>query len=370
MDGIKSLAELTFERSQKFRPLPADYRYNVIEIGAFDNGPAFNEWLVQEDDLPAFVTKEPVDSDNKTAEASLKLICIPRDVDVTLAISKGTFKALFEAMDADPCALYMIARDYDGFHEYNGSESPVTTFVGTPTYAIVWTFNRKTMVTRGLFLRRRPDPWAPFRDVLDTYRFYLFTPHLLSFVSSFYMLRFFDEQTNELELQTIRMIETATGFGSDESHPPPEPVDTKRLTSWAQATAEVQTDLSNALRHQKTSRALLAHLTLSFDTHEADVVPDAFLDRYHRSLQALADAVPTLERHMDVFEDYAAYLKDRAGRLGAVVGHLIASHLDISLEFDLTDAQAICTSRPRGISRRKSSQQQQQQQLGRERKAI
>lgn len=100
------------------------------------------------------------------AVASLKLVCIPRagvddagnpDTDSnTLAIGRETFLRLYvDHMDADHCALYYVAREYDGYHEFTDTpKGVVTKFIGTSEYALIWTFNRRTLETRGLFLDR------------------------------------------------------------------------------------------------------------------------------------------------------------------------------------------------------------------------
>lgn len=125
--------------------------------------------------------------DEIEAVASLKLICIPRaeppaaDLSnsaasgisgdfpseatggaTALAISREAFLRLYvDQMDADHCALYYLARDYDGFHEFNDhSRGIVTKFVGTSDYALIWTFNRRTLETKGLFIDRY-HRWQP-----------------------------------------------------------------------------------------------------------------------------------------------------------------------------------------------------------------
>lgn len=100
------------------------------------------------------------------AVASLKLVCIPRADTTTaadghhpntLAIARETFLRLYvDHMDADHCALYYVAREYDGYHEFTDARQGVvvTKFLGTSDYALIWTFNRRTLETRGLFLDR------------------------------------------------------------------------------------------------------------------------------------------------------------------------------------------------------------------------
>lgn len=386
MEGLKLIAQSTFDKRQKFRPSAgagtteeAAYRYNVIEIGAFGGTstgtPAkrqsvgnvqstsggggrqtgsskisLNEWMVFEDDLGSFMKKRPIDyvpsaasafggeleKPNKTvtqssttvssgpsapsrspsmhsskltansttaataattvtsnsagndrfrkdrgkeeieAVASLKLVCIPRagvdddgnpDTDSnTLAIGRETFLRLYvDHMDADHCALYYVAREYDGYHEFNDTpKGVVTKFIGTSEYALIWTFNRRTLETRGLFLDRcqrwrssdsrsaaaashandgsapvtpvkkffggqgdvsspstpskkwtkkqtgtvsASETWSAFRETLSIYRKYVFAPQVLSFVCCVQMLRAFDDQANEEDLPRLKEIE-------------------------------------------------------------------------------------------------------------------------------------------------------------------
>lgn len=229
------------------------------------------------------------------AVASLKLVCIPRmepDLSASaesgisgdfssdgtgnaLAISREAFLRLYvDQMDADHCALYYLAREYDGFHEFNDhTRGIVTKFVGTSDYALIWTFNRRTLETKGLFLDRyhrwqppdEPFPssanintraptsgfgsapvtpsnksirqesssvqttpskrwtkrqtgtvsgsaaWHGFRDTLKMYRKYVYAPQLLSFVACVNMLRAFDEEVNDEDLPSLRHIEANLG---------------------------------------------------------------------------------------------------------------------------------------------------------------
>lgn len=393
MEGLKLIAQSTFDKQQKFRPSAgpgttgeAGYRYNVIEIGAFggtststaakrqsvgnvqsgsggggggggrqsgsSNKISLNEWMVFEDDLGSFMKKRPIDyvptapsaafggelekpktlaqstttassgpsapsrsasmhsskvTANSTtaataattvtsngagnerfrkdrgkeeveAVASLKLVCIPRagvddagnpDTDSnTLAIGRETFLRLYvDHMDADHCALYYVAREYDGYHEFNDTpKGVVTKFIGTSEYALIWTFNRRTLETRGLFLDRcqrwrssdssaaaaashggagndgsapvtpikkffgqgdvsspstpskrwtkkqtgtvsASDTWSAFRETLNIYRKYVFAPQVLSFVCCVQMLRSFDDQANEEDLPRLKEVE-------------------------------------------------------------------------------------------------------------------------------------------------------------------
>jgi hypothetical protein len=540
MEGLKLIAQSTFDRHQKFRSgSDESQRYNVIEIGAFEqpnaqspnlNAPfpsnsdgslsaaagrpqddtskttgtvaghrsgtscrtTFNEWTVYEDDLVAFMKMRPVESvavspkrsaaaqlqqaegkipkalqvdgqasttdasgglpsttsakghsrsvslqSTKTAStsastataatspaktsveaprktkqeleaaASLKMVCIQRappeegsDADTnSLAISREAFLHLYvDIMDADHGALYFIARDYDGFHEYNDStKGVVTTFIGTADYALVWTFNRRTLETKGLLIDRKPplaeqtrgpapsqaadstsarkksskaragavlpsDAWVGFRNMLKMYRGYIFAPPLLSFVSCLHMLHSFDDQLSAGDLPHVKDIERKVGGGtatmetiktsdstgtsqfksrslsrqssSYATRPSTEPsfidlapgtspqqnhFSIDRLISWSQASGEIADSASRRLRHIKMGREILEMLSREHETVVADVVAPPFLDRYHRAMQGMIEAIPAVERHMASLEETLVDLKARTERLNGLV---------------------------------------------------
>lgn len=335
------------------------------------------------------------------AAASLKMVCIQRapleegsDADTnTLAISREAFLHLYvDTMDADHGALYFIARDYDGFHEYNDTtKGVVTTFIGTADYALVWTFNRRSLETRGLLIDRKPpeqakdpvpaaDPtsakkksskassaaiipseaWLGFRNMLKMYRGYIFAPPLLSFVSCLHMLHSFDDQLSASDLPHVKDIEKKVGSGTAEktkigdvartsrsksqslsrqsssyatrlstepsfidlspgtpTHQKPFSID--RLISWSQASGEIADSASRKLRHIKMGREILDMISREHETMVADVVAPSFLDRYHRAMQGMIEAIPAVERHMASLEETLVDLKARTERLNGLV---------------------------------------------------
>lgn len=529
MEGLKLIAQSTFDRHQKFRGTDDSQRYNVIEIGAFEspnttqsttsgtasnrqsigsvpnsqtasdgnagvgksqddatkatgaaaseaggNRTTFNEWTVHEEDLVAFMKMRPVElvptspkrytsqlsqtdpkipkaqgqaTDSATAStaghsrsvslqstktastsvttattgtsptkvsdeaprkarqeveaaASLKIVCIQRaaanedstgDAN-TLAISREAFLHLYvDTMDADHGALYFIARDYDGFHEYNDTtKGIVTTFIGTADYALVWTFNRRSLETRGLLIDRKPpeqakdpDPvpeatstkkkqsksgpvipseaWVGFRSMLKMYRGYIFAPPLLSFVSCLHMLHSFDDQLSANDLPHVKDIERKVGSGATETTKAGEvartsqfksqplsrrssshatrlstepsfidfspgtptqqqkPFSIDRLISWSQASGEIADSAARKLRQIKMGREILEMISREHETLVADVVAPSFLDRYHRAMQGMIEAIPAVERHMASLEETLVDLKARTERLNGLV---------------------------------------------------
>lgn len=334
------------------------------------------------------------------AAASLKVVCIQRapsdeasgaDTN-TLAISREAFLHLYvDTMDADHGALYFIARDYDGFHEYNDTtKGIVTTFIGTADYALVWTFNRRSLETRGLLIDRKPpeqpkdpdpapestsakkkqskagavipsDAWVGFRNMLKMYRGYIFAPPLLSFVSCLHMLHSFDDQLSASDLPHVKDIERKVGNGTTEATRTGEvarttqsksstlsrqsssyatrlstepsfidfspgtptqqqkPFSIDRLISWSQASGEIADSAARRLRQIKMGREILEMISREHETVVADVVAPSFLDRYHRAMQGMIEAIPAVERHMASLEETLVDLKARTERLNGLV---------------------------------------------------
>ncbi|KAJ0109697.1 hypothetical protein J7T55_014259 [Diaporthe amygdali] len=358
------------------------------------------------------------------AAASLKIVCIqraaPEEVDGadtnTLAISREAFLHLYvDTMDADHGALYFIARDYDGFHEYNDTtKGIVTTFIGTADYALVWTFNRRSLETRGLLIDRKPpekakDPgpapeattakkktskgstgavipseaWVGFRNMLKMYRGYIFAPPLLSFVSCLHMLHSFDDQLSASDLPHVKDIERKVGNGTTEitktgdggkttrsksqplsrqssnyatklstepsfvdfspGTPTQKPFSIDKLISWSQASGEIADSAARKLRQIKMGKEILEMISREHETLVADVVAPSFLDRYHRAMQGMIEAIPAVERHMASLEETLVDLKARTERLNGLIsalfsreqantdGNPMASSLDLAL---------------------------------------
>ncbi|KAL8380633.1 hypothetical protein RB595_005078 [Gaeumannomyces hyphopodioides] len=113
-------------------------------------------------------------------------------------------------MRADNCVRYFICRDYDGFHTYGGggaaATSPaavrtlITRFLGTPLYALVWTFDPSTLTTLVLFLNRRGRTFPGFADTLRALGKHLAAGlSLPGFASSLFLAHDFDDATGRRE---------------------------------------------------------------------------------------------------------------------------------------------------------------------------
>jgi hypothetical protein len=339
MDGISSLALSAFETVQRFRNPPSGYLHDAVEVAVspedakVESGDAVERITVEllqhqlpESRLLPWFQDLNYPAVKSIPEATFRAIRIDRELDVSLNISKDCFVQIFDAMRADPAVKYMICHDYDGFHEFTAQGYLTTRFIGTPIYAILWTFDPVGMATRALFIRRRLEPFTNFVKILRAFQTHIYTPWLPGFVSSYLMLQWSDRETSEFELRVIRYVEERTGFG-------PQPsgkrglqaagmegkFDINVLTSWSQAVNEVSGNIGNKIRHQKISRTVLGMITEARKLRHGEALPDSVVEKHQHSLEELSRAVPLLERQLNTYLDYLSYLKDRAERLSAVV---------------------------------------------------
>lgn len=347
MDAILSLAISTFEAGQTFRKAAPAYKYDALEITSFPDamdskdannettelGPKYYQRQIPEAGLLAWLREDvksdtehmPIMSAQPIPKASLKLLRIDRDLDVTLSIAKDCFEGIFDIMRADPSVKYMICEDYDGYHEFNGEGYLPTRFIGTGTYAIFWTFDAFTFTTRAVFIRRRLyEFFYLFSNVLRAHKSHIYNPWCLGFVSCYVTLHWSDRETSLFELKGLRHIEDKTGFGPVGKRGL-KPVgmegrfDINTLTSWSQVVNEVAGNIGNKVRHQKVSLTVLGLIAKDDGLDGIDNLPQDTLRKYRDSLDNLRRALPLLERHLATYLDFLGYLKDRSERLSAVV---------------------------------------------------
>ncbi|KAK4233587.1 hypothetical protein C8A03DRAFT_38692 [Achaetomium macrosporum] len=343
MEGIRSLAQSAFEEEQRFHPPENVARvYDVVDLRAFgpfpDKPSTLNRVADSGDEEHAMPNLQALTQEElctwllsatgrdetgahqclPQASATLRVVRIRRR-GPGLVISQSAFTQIFEWMKADPAIKYMICQDYDGFHEYRGEGYRLTRFFETGLYALVWTFDPVSMTTTAIFLNRRTTPglFEQFVNVLWEYRSHIHTPPLLCFVSCYFLLQFFDREINRWDFGTIRHIEQETGFRPDRVAEavfifPSQDVlksDIDQLASWLRAVNEVAINLSNVTRHETNSQVLLGVVLNEHESGEHPGISGEALARCRSSLRALAEAVPSVERHLSLYIEYILYLK-------------------------------------------------------------
>ncbi|OTA95386.1 hypothetical protein M434DRAFT_69401 [Hypoxylon sp. CO27-5] len=283
----------------------------------------------------------------EAVQATLKLVRIERDFDVTLKVPSTGFQALFAAMRADHMALYLICRDKDGYHEFVncGAGYLPTRFLGTSKFALIWTYDPHTARTVGIFIQRRRDTFADLGNVLQVYASCAATPYVVCFAIAVHQIQRHDSETLASELAILRAVEDRTGFGPHGGAAErllklrQHRFDIDELADWMQGLSEVAGRIKNMTRHQRVARQMLEILVKSEEAGEetASVPEGPMRVRYETSLQTLSEAVPTLQRQMAVDGEYLAYLQYRAERLSGVLFAFL-THEDAAANTNLAAA--------------------------------
>ncbi|AEO63820.1 uncharacterized protein THITE_2109416 [Thermothielavioides terrestris NRRL 8126] len=350
MDGLRVLSESVFAKQAFSSPSPRR-ELHVFEIP--HSGPA-RRGTVLEPELGIWANPNHGTAATRTPEspavACLRLVCVHRELDVTLGVSELAFRKLMESMRVDKGALSMISRDYDGFHMFgqgssnkghgvmDASSALPTWFVGTSLYAILWTFNPETSHSLGVFFNRSRNTFASFTDTLETFAAYIHSPHLLCFNVCVHQLHTYDDDSNRFSLKTIRDIEKQTGYYPNAAaldDPDLEPrrwatteFEIGQLSDWARRVGIVTRDAASKTRHQATYRAIvtevrkagaIARKAASRRPAKGLAWPDSRQMMREESALALSEAVPVIEKQLATYAEYLDFLRYRAERLSDVV---------------------------------------------------
>ena len=289
MEGLTQLSTSIFQSTQQFANPSPTRRLVAFEIAVIDRVGHFRRTEVAETDLQGWGSTNAAQPSGTSLpatsafEASFKLVCIERSLILSLNMSKDRFYRLFDVMEADPAALYLICQDYDGFHEFRGgSRHRRTWFFGTSLHAVLWTFDDtvKPARTVAIYFRRRRDSrnaFVNFGETLRAFRNHASTWQIMLLVIVVHSGLWFDEHTL-VNLNQVRRIEGCTGFGPHTTIPPyharrnaltvknsylsSNNLDIDTLMEFSQSVNEVAGNLSNKLRHLRVLQTMLRRLEI------------------------------------------------------------------------------------------------------------
>ncbi|KAK9797921.1 hypothetical protein SCARD494_03093 [Seiridium cardinale] len=169
-----------------------------------------------------------------------RLLCIQANERGSLMIDKEIFELLWrlESPGFDDASLWLIAHKYDGYHYFHGPNQIDTFFYGFPFFAVVWTFNHRTLSTAAIIIERKfyralegraaprrhvplagidmPSPAystsSNFTSSLEKHASYTSASGFMGYVIALVICIRYDSFDSESDLSQIREIEESTGF--------------------------------------------------------------------------------------------------------------------------------------------------------------
>ncbi|KAI1770950.1 glycoside hydrolase family 31 protein [Hypoxylon cercidicola] len=355
MDEFAQLSRENFEVFQRYGDaIGPDPKHRAIAVHASPDAPTtYVEKDLELDHLLKFFGARPSSNGIAPDEnggggaraASLKLVVIDSRLESwsnpspSLWTSKDAFLRLVDVMDMNPSALWLLRSEYDGFHHFQSlsSGSVVDTYyIGTSSFVLIWTFDRRSLHTHALWILRQQSslnsnaPAAWFLNVLRRHQNHIRSPFLLAYVTALGTCCTFDGEIS-YRAHVVRLIERQTGY-STHSSSIEERLGMQSLTVSIKEVGEVLNHNANKERHFR-----LMENVLDFILENAIECVDTRTEGEMASTQCLLAAIPILKTRMHASQEYLKYLKERAERLSTVLFALL-THEDSATHAELADA--------------------------------
>ena len=326
MDGLRNVAEGTFESAQEFNERSAGFEYNALEIvKPEDESPQCQAHILTQRELWKFGISEQLQRrDSQEGQPStFRLIAIPRSHDRSLLISKEDFWRLFKALDLDAWVLYPVARKYFGFNFYRAPNGCTTFFVGTVFYALLWTFDSRSRSTNAIALVRQSNGlkggnaiYAELAAMLQDYASFIDNPYLIVMIAAFHIVRFLDQSLG-VGFDVIREVEAKTGHGAwFDPHGSKMSIDD--ITVWSRTTGAIRVDVSNHFRHVEIATSLLSSITDDSCDMRSCMTKDGQGD-YGSSMAELKVVADVIQRQVNSCKATTRYLQERVKSQAGVV---------------------------------------------------
>ncbi|KAF2830362.1 hypothetical protein CC86DRAFT_452807 [Ophiobolus disseminans] len=364
MDGIRKTSQSAFDNCQKFIKGGHGQTFESLAISQSNSrGPSVNRSCLVETELPEWIAAW-----DATTEATLKLVCLPAEPDTSLKVSRDVFSMTMDCMRADPSMLYLICHTKDGFHSFPGNADRdglhlPTWYVGTSRYAVLWTFEARHCVTRGVIIERQRDAFKGLTDVVSNFTDCIHAPQVMCLALPLFQIHFYDART-ESALNDMRNIEKSIGFGPRrtlghwegdksggyEASTGMATFAIDEIFALSQKVHEVAGKIKNSDRLRRSAMRMLDDVLYASRAADVDNKKlGGHRERYCLALHKLGEAVPVLQRQIWANADYMAYMQYRAENLSQVIIALL-THEDAAASIDLATASRKDTSSMKTIA--------------------
>ncbi|KAF5006941.1 hypothetical protein FDECE_6717 [Fusarium decemcellulare] len=323
MDGLRALARSKVQSYGRFSELQtATSSFSAIRIFTYPaQDPEYEQHSVLEGDV-----SKPLDDPKQKgqhANATFKLIIIPRDDVEIIKMSGDSFLKLYDAYNIDPCTLNYICQNWYGFNSSNVLyRGAYTFFLGTVMYALVFSFNPTTMTTSAILLPKDSNGFGTglsasneFQTILEEYKDKVYSPITLMLVALIHHTQWLDRALYT-QLRAIRHAESKSGYGPYGGRS--RRVEIETLTQVSTDIGILLVTLSNKARHQEIAGSLLEFLEKSTKsgakTYE---VPKAMKDACD---EAYRPVLAILRQQLKGGCTTTKYLQERTQSQSTVVG--------------------------------------------------
>ncbi|KAF4472814.1 hypothetical protein FALBO_295 [Fusarium albosuccineum] len=295
MDGLRALARSKVQSYGRFSELHTATRsFSAIRIFTYPaQDPEYEQHSVLEGDV-----SKPLDDPKQKgqhANATLKLIIIPRDDVEIIKMSGDNFLKLYDAYNIDPYTLNYICQNWYGFDSSNVTYRGANTFfLGTVMYALVFSFNPTTMTTSAILLPKNSNGFGTglsasneFQVILEKYKDKIYSPITLILVALIHQTQWIDRALYA-QLGAIRHAESKSGYGPYNGR---SIVEIETLTEVSADMGILLVTLSNKARHQEIATSVLEFLEGSIKsdakTYEVPKVMKDACDEAYRPVLAI-----------------------------------------------------------------------------------
>lgn len=257
MDGLRKRMEADFWEEQKFG-LPTPF-FSVVDAFKSQASPIQTKTnsVMTKHLLQSFGT-QPTAPEAETWR--FQLVKIKQSEDESLEIDKVTFEALFKLFRIDETALYMFSRQIVGIHRFISisttprGQSITSSFLSSVSGTVFWSHDKSLQQTKAIFI---PRPWGnsvegseemfhQLERTIEHQKALIELPCFLQLVSAINLTAWLDTVI-ETQLEQIRWVESATGYGTWTQHN--DPSRPTALVDMSQKMGASASALANALRH-------------------------------------------------------------------------------------------------------------------------
>ena len=217
-------------------------------------------------------------SDSNVNDRLLQLVYVHRGEDALPQMSGSVYQELLAQLGVDPGILYFVSCNTYGLSHIKPVQSHLHSFqLGTRRYTLIWTFDPRRRITRGVFLGRSPREFLRMRELIRRYKEHIDSPCLFVLLVSIILIKKCDENAQKYA-RDARRIELKSGHGgwARKRMVEDESLNVPSISALLELSQGVSRILSNVLidsQHFDIASSLLDYL--STDPTWRDQLPDA-----------------------------------------------------------------------------------------------